>query len=818
MSVNYRFGGFELRPATRQLLADGRAAALSARAFDVLQALIERRERLVTKDELLEVVWPGLVVEENNLQVHVSALRKLLGPQAIATVAGRGYRFTLPLDGADVVGRAPPTAPPHNLPQLLTRFIGRDSELAVCSGLLEQSRLLTLIGIGGSGKTRLAIRLAEDVLPRFPDGVRFVDLVPLKDAERVALTVATVLKLKEVPDTPLVETLCSHLAARRTLLVLDNCEHLLAAVSALAQALLAATDGLKLLVTSREGLGVDGERRFAVRSLVVPLAEEVAAVEASEAGRLFVDRAQLADAQFTLDTKRAPAVAEICRRLDGIPLALELAAARLQMLSVDEIRARLDDRFRLLVGGKKAALGRQETLRATIQWSYEQLDPEAQRLFRALSVFAGGWTLQGAMAAWGPGADEFTVLELLTRLHDKSLIATVRYESRPTRYSMLETVRELAQELLQAAEETSAARTHHLDYCLSLAGTAETKLRGPEQGEWLARLGREHENLMAAHRWCDEAADGAKKGLRLVSMLSRYWFVAGLHTLGLRVVTEALERDGGGSRTLEREGALEVAARLSNSLGQLAAARTYAEESLVISRTLGSTPHLSSALDVLAAAVAAEDPSNALAYLEEAVALDRELGNKQKLAVGLHNRGEHHRLMGNLDRAIADHTEALALSRETGDLRNVEFALCELAALDIELGDIDTSREHLTEAIRVMIDIADKSVRQDLVEVAGALAMASGDAPRAARTFGAARALRDEAGVRREEVNDRFIQPWLARTRASLGEASFEAAFAAGRALPREEAVRETLAWREQPRAREAPDRRVVPLASRRSR
>src|SRR5467141_3501702 len=523
----YRFGGFELQPNQRRLLEDGRPVVLGDRAFDVLLALVERAGRLVPKDELLDLVWPGLVVEENNLQVQVSALRKILGAAAIATSAGRGYRFTLELM-PDGESSSSPVAKRHNLPQQLTSFIGHEDELDEYAALLGQTRLLTLTGIGGCGKTRLAIKLAERVLQSFPDGVWYVDLAPLLDAERVALTVATTLGIREEKDRPIVDTLCGRLAGQRTLLVLDNCEHLTAACAALVQRLISATPGVRVLAASREGLGVPDERAVTVRSL-----------EAGEAARLFVERAQLSLPKFSLADDTADAVAEICRRLDGIPLAIELAAARVKILSVEEIRARLDDRFRLLTGGSRAALARQQTLLATIQWSYDHLAPDQRQLLRRLSVFVGGWTLGGAVRVAGEQLDEYAVLDLLGRLVDQSLVTTHRVEGGTTRYSMLETVRQYAHDRLNEAGEGEATRNRHLEFYVALAEEAQPELVGRDQSAWFARLDPERENFLAAHGWCDRAEGLAELGLRLVFPLKMYLLHRGLVALGHGVTVEA---------------------------------------------------------------------------------------------------------------------------------------------------------------------------------------------------------------------------------------------------------------------------------------
>jgi len=439
VTTAYRFGPFELQPNQRRLLNDGHPVELGHRAFDVLSVLVERAGQLVTKDQLLGLVWPGVVVEENNLQVQVSTLRKILGTTAIATTAGRGYCFTLELTPGSESSSLPVT-PRHNLPSQLTSFIGHDDDLEEYAALLEQTRLLTLTGIGGCGKTRLAVELAKRVLQSFPDGAWYVDLASLLDAERVALTVATLLGIREENDRQMVDTLCDRLASKHMLLVLDNCEHLVAACAALVQRVIGAASGVRVLAASREGLSVAGERTVTVRSLSFPPPGsklDPRALDACEAVRLFVERARLLVPKFSLGDDSRDAVAEICRRLDGIPLAVELAAARVKMLTVEEIRARLDDRFRLLTGGSKTAMARQQTLLATIQWSYDHLAPDQQQLLQRLSVFVGGWTLASATRVAGEQLDEYAVLDVLTRLVEQSLVTTNRVERGTTRYTML---------------------------------------------------------------------------------------------------------------------------------------------------------------------------------------------------------------------------------------------------------------------------------------------------------------------------------------------------------------------------------------------
>jgi non-specific serine/threonine protein kinase len=801
LNTPYRFGRFELNPTTRQLLADGRPVVLGDRAFDVLLALVERAGRLVPKDELLDLVWPGLVVEENNLQVQVSTLRKILGAAAIATSAARGYRFTLALV-ADGEASSSPAAQRHNLPQQLTSFIGHDDELEEYAALLEQTRLLTLTGIGGCGKTRLAIKLAERVLQSFPDGVWYVDLAPLLDAERVALTVATTLGVREEKDRPIVDTLCSRLAAQRTLLVLDNCEHLTAACAALVQRLISATPGVRVLAASREGLSVPGERAVTVRSLSFPppgSKHELRALEACEAVRLFVERAQLSVPKFSLADDTADAVAEICRRLDGIPLAIELAAARVRILSVEEIRARLDDRFRLLIGGSKTALARQQTLLATIQWSYDHLAPDQRQLLRRLSVFVGGWTLGGAVRVAGEQLDEYAVLDLLGRLIDQSLVTTHRAEGGTTRYSMLETVRQYAHDRLNEAGEGEATRNRHLEFHVALAEEAEPELLGREQSAWLARLDPELENFLAAHAWCDRAEELAEPGLRLVFSLKMYLLHRSLVALGHQVTVEALMRPGAQRRNLARCRALWAAGELSYFMGRYGEATDYVEMSLTIAREIRDKGREAEALRCLGHVLFARgNKAMARGHLQEALALSRQLADASQLSRALTGLAELHRAEGELDKAQPLYEEALALSRELGDGAGIAVSLANLAWTSISLGFGDRARGMVREGLAIAEEIGLKRLRVAHLDCSVGLAAFFSEWEYTARLYGATEALSEQMGRQREPVDEAFLAPLIQQAREALGAAGFAAAESAGRSLSYDEAIAEARSWLEQ--------------------
>lgn len=628
----YRFGRFELRPLERCLLRDGQPLALGARALDVLLALVQRDGGLISKEELLQCVWPGLIVEEANVHVQVSLLRKALGAQAISTVAGLGYRFAVPI--TEVGGM-----PPQNLPSARTAFIGRAAALAEAQQQLQGTRMLTFIGIGGSGKTRLALRLSERVLPTFSQGIWFVDLSPLEDAAQVPIALARTLAVAQGSEATLEEGLLNKLRHDRALLVFDNCEHLLDAVAALADVLLSGATDLKILCTSREALGLPGETIFAVRPLALPAADaDGAAIAAAESVQLFVDRACAAAPGLAFDGDSGPVVAHICRRLDGIPLAIELAAARMKMLSVVQVSSLLDERFRLLTGGARA-LPRQQTLQAVIQWSYEHLAPAEQRLLRALSVCSGGCDLAAAAALLEGATDardvpDMAVVDSLARLVDKSLL-TVEHHAQTARYLMLETVRQYALERLGECGEMAAVRDRHLAHFLALAEEMERQLAGEEPGRWIARLDLDRDNLFRALAWCDRA-DGARLGLRMAVALRHYWSSRGLVVRGYEETRMALGRPGARQRDVWHCRAESAAALQCAWMGRMAESAAHAEESLAIAREIDEGERISIALRQLATAcLSLGDKPSARRHSEQALAVARRIGDDVQICDSL---------------------------------------------------------------------------------------------------------------------------------------------------------------------------------------
>lgn len=805
-----RFGRFELLPQQRQLLAGGVPVSLGSRAFDVLLALIEQPGRLVTKQALLERVWAGALVEEANVQVQVSALRKLLGADVVATIPGQGYRFTAVLEADDAVPPAAEaaghaTAIRHNLPQPRTRFIGREAALAACGALLDDARLLTITGMGGCGKTRLALQLVRPFTQpghddAFPDGLWFVDLAAVQEPQRLALSVAHALGVPEEAGVSLLDRLAARLAPQRTLIVLDNCEHLVEAAAALVDRLLNECAGVKIVATSREPLRVAGEQLFRVQPLSLPAAADPAAMRASEAVRLFVDRAGLVCPGFAMDERNAPAIGEVCRRLDGIALALELAAARVKMLPVAEIAVRLDDRFRFLVGGSRS-LPRHEALHTTLQWSHDGLSEAEQRLFRELAVFAGGCPLDGAVAVAtpaDPGApfDAHDVLELLTQLHDKSLLVVDRDDGREPRYGMLETVRQFAQDRLAAAGDAPAARDRHLAWCVALAEQAMSGLLGPRQGEWMARLQREQENLLAAHAWCPVSEAGAEAGLRLAASLNRYWLNSAQAEQGHRLALAALAEAGTETSAVWRCRTLATLGGIAYRMGRYDEAMRHAEQGLALAQAIDDVEQVVLGMNLRAKSLHATGRIDAaLAQSRETVRVARTLGRTVRLSAALNNLAEIHRSVAQVEAAAACYEEAIALTRELQYPGGTFVSLTNLARLLIDAGQLPRSRRLLVESLALWAEAHLKGMGKDLLEITAALAAAEGQWAAAARLFGAASTRLQEAGSHREPVDEAFIQPWMDRARAALGSAEFAAAEAQGRGLGYDEAMADVRAW-----------------------
>ena len=532
------FGRFSVLPHRRELLAEGRPLELGGRAFDVLMALLEASGAVLSKDALMNRVWPDRIVDENSLQAQISALRRAFGADRdlIRTIAGRGYQFTGELRTVSArpdTFRADTTAIPisssaripTNLPEAVSELIGRDAELDEITDLSASHRLVTLTGAGGIGKTRLGFAAARHLLPRFADGVWAIELAPLSDPEFVPVTVATALGLELTSGTASPLSVANALRAKQLMLVLDNCEHVIDAAARMAEALLRANPAARVIATSREPLRAEGEWVYPVPPLAVPTEASPDGEDPLRYGavRLFVERARAAAPHFSPDARVAAAITGICRRLDGIPLAIELAAARVAALGIEGVAARLDDRFRLLAGGHRTAMSRHQTLRATLDWSYDLLTEPERVVLRRLAVFAGGFTLQ---AASGVAADDeitgVDVVDCVANLVTKSLV-TADPGGATVRYRLLETTRAYALEKLVEAGDFDTAAQRHARHYLDLFDDAETEAETRPTDAWLADYGPSIDNLRAALDWAFSSDGDISTGLALATAAVPLW-------------------------------------------------------------------------------------------------------------------------------------------------------------------------------------------------------------------------------------------------------------------------------------------------------
>jgi predicted ATPase/DNA-binding XRE family transcriptional regulator len=719
-----------------------------------------------------------------------------------------------------------------NLPHPISSFIGREREIADVKRLLSISRLVTLTGVGGSGKTRLALEVAHGLVNKIEDGVWWVELAALTVPSLVPQTVARTFGLREAPNQETGELILNYLRNKRLLLAIDNCEHLVKACAELSERLLQGCSNLVILATSREPLAIGGEDVYQVSPLSVPEANEASATHVlqSEAARMFVERAQAVKPDFSLSDKNVVPIVQICRRLDGIPLAIELAAARVRVLTVEHIAQRLDDRFDLLTTGSRTALPRQQTLRATIDWSYELLSDKATTLLCRLSVFAGGFGLRAVEAVC---ADEHLarneVLPELSRLVDRSLVEVVQ-AGEDERYRLLETIRQYARERLTESSEERQVRDKHLEYFMDWVEKVEPKLRDREQLLWWDRIDTEHDNIRAALEWSLSGGD-AQWGLRLAGATYWFWGTRAFLQEGFGFLKELLAKIPSKPRQPARAKALLAAGQLAWILGTGDAVKRWYEESLQIWREIGDKWWTAYALDCLGwyylysldptraqlqfeeatacaratrerwilafslkglgAAAERSDYAVARPILEESIAIWREIGATEGLADALNQLGTVAHGEDHDERAIALYEESLALFRAIRSTGNVEMVLLNLGCVVQGQGDNDRATRLFREALIIAWESGHKKGIADNLRGLGGAAGGQNKPQRATRLLGAAQSIYDSIGL------DLAAWPfgrwdfdrWTASAHTGLDDESFVATYAEGQAMTLEQAV-----------------------------
>jgi predicted ATPase/DNA-binding SARP family transcriptional activator len=785
-------GGALQREADR--LEDVRLLALEDRieaelALGQSAELIDELEELVQSHRYRERLWRELMLALYRAERQADALaayrrvRRILDEELGLEPSDDLKQLEQAILRQDVPEAERPEER-HNLPVSLTSFVGREGELAEIDRLLAETRLLTLTGVGGVGKTRLGLESARRALPDFPDGVWFSDLSALTDPALVPPHVATVFDVREQGEVAVDALLIAGLRDSEVLLVLDNCEHLRQAVAELAQSLLTACPRLHVLATSREALGMPGEVDYLVQPLPLPAADaDLDALRASEAVRLFLARVHETRPRLRADAAAVSNAARICRDLDGLPLALELAAARAKALSLDEIANRLADRFRFLVSWRRLSASRHRTLREAMDWSYELLTKEEQALLARLSVFAGGFTLAAAANVCLDGDDE-RALELVGRLVDASLVVAGEQEDAMP-YHLLETVRQYAGEALEDPDEI---RRRHAEWCLALAEESEPQLTGVEQARWFARLEAEAANFRGAFAYFGVCGEAGLR-LRLAIALSRFRYVRG-HLAESRESLERALADADEEPPALRRRALTAAAAVALLQGDHAHSMRFAEQALAVAREDGDPRLVANGLSNLGAIVlAAGDHARAELLLMDAVGRAREAGDTRIAALAINNLGDLALTVGEYERAEPLFEESLELLRQRGDTANVARSLFNLGAVALQLGRPTDARERFRESLELADAAGDKEDLAWCFEGVAALAAAAGRGESAALLLGASKALIAAMGATPKPFERQLHDNANERARELCGADAFAAATERGAQLELFEAL-----------------------------
>lgn len=843
----YRFAGFTLDCERALLSKAGHELKLRPKVYGALEYLLQNRGRLVTKDELLQALWPDAFVTDDSLVQCLVELRRALDDRSqeiLKTVPRRGYIFAADVL-AEVIERRPETANKDQyralaLPVPRTPLIGRDKEVQAVEALLLDPavRLVTLTGSGGSGKTRLAVKVGSQLENSFGGRVHFVALGSLKDPAMVPAALAETLNIREAGGRSLLNLLREYFrecGSSPVLLLLDNFEHILPA-SALVAELIQASRAVKILVTSRAPLRIYGEHEFPVPPLSLPDREQLsslAALQTNPSVTLFTQRAAAVKPDFKLEPDNAAIIAEICARVDGLPLAIELAAARVKMLPPARLLERLDSRLTLLTAGARDLPERQQTLRNAMDWSYDLLTEAEQKLLRRLSAFWGGCTLEGAEAVCNTAADLGPeIFDLVASLVDKSLLQERHQGNEEPRFRMLETIREYSLERLRDSGEESATRRAHAAYCLVLAEEGNPDLNDRERAAWLARCDVEHDDFRAAVDWLFQTRD-LEWAFRLCLALFRFWDMREHLTEGQDRL-ETLLRLAGQEFPKERAKAFQFLGALSTSQGDFATAERFLEQGLALYRDLDD--HWGIAVSLNALGVNERDKRDyvsAQKNLEESLAYWRKIDDRAATARCLHNLGNVAKVRGDYDHARFALHEAIEIFREIGDARGAAWSLNQQGDVAHERGDIAEARQLYQEALMAFREIGDPwGTARSLADLGSILcelgdslsahqiycesleifsrlehkrgvarvleglacaALAKGDARRALILAAAAAHLRDAISARLPTAEQLSLNQRLGNAWKILGELEAKRVWAEGAAMPLASAIRYSL-------------------------
>lgn len=699
-----------------------------------------------------------------------------------------------------------------NVVRSLTRFVGRERELKEIAKAVRGARLVTMTGAAGCGKSRLVTEMVASRAMNARDGAWLVDLSAVTDAHVLGVEILRAFRLADVDGRSPAEIVIDALAGREVVLVLDNCDHVVGPARELVAELVGALDGLTVIVTSREALGVPGEVLYRVMPMAMPAPglESVEMLAGNESVALFVDRAAAVKPQFELTEENAGAIAEICRRLDGIPLAIELAAARAKVLNPEQIAERLEDRFRLLRGGKKGGSSRQQTLEAAIGWSYAQLEPDEAAAFRRMCVFRGGLTLSASEAVCageydgcegedgfeGGVVEDWEVLDLLSQLVDKSLLM-VDEKATPTsgpagepRYMMLETIRHYGEQRLRESGEHERCRASHLEWTAKLAQKAESQLLGRHQRAWYDRFELEHDNIRAALDFVLEDGGDLELGRKIAGGAWRFWAYRGHIAEGRQYLLRLDRASAGTEPTASWAKLREGVSWISMMVGDLTTAIMFGQAGLEIARAVGERRTVANVLNCLGAACHGEGfPDRAMDYFEESLALRRDLGDQTQIAATLNNMGECHRMRGDMAAARAQYAECMRIMEGLGDVLLSALAMNNMAWADIAEGDAASAARWLRRAAAMKTALGAQTELPHCLETAGAIAVMNKKLERAARLFAAARVARQRLSSPPRPATVRDYEPWLERMRVELPEDLLRAAEADGAAMKLSRAV-----------------------------